>query len=214
MKKILVTGFDPFGGEQINPALEAIKRLPTLINDTQIVTYEIPTVFHKSGRLLQDYLLKEQPDAVLLVGQAGGRSAISLERVAINMDDARIPDNEGNQPIDEVINPQGAPAYFTTLPIKRIVQALKQHQIPAIVSNSAGTFVCNHLMYYLLDTLAAQKANVIGGFMHIPYLPSQVVDQPNQPSMALDQIVKAIEITLATIIKNQHDLKITGGTEV
>lgn len=214
MKKILVTGFDPFGGEQINPALEAIKRLPTLINDTQILTYEIPTVFHKSGRLLQDYLLKEQPDAVLLVGQAGGRSAISLERVAINMDDARIPDNEGNQPIDEVINPQGAPAYFTTLPIKRIVQALKQHQIPAIVSNSAGTFVCNHLMYYLLDTLAAQKANVIGGFMHIPYLPSQVVDQPNQPSMALDQIVKAIEITLATIIKNQHDLKITGGTEV
>ncbi|OFK60211.1 pyroglutamyl-peptidase I [Globicatella sp. HMSC072A10] len=214
MKKILVTGFDPFGGEQINPALEAIKRLPTLINDTQILTYEIPTVFHKSGRLLQDYLLKEQPDAVLLVGQAGGRSAISLERVAINMDDARIPDNEGNQPIDEVINPQGAPAYFTTLPIKRIVQALKQHQIPAIVSNSAGTFVCNHLMYYLLDILAARKANVIGGFMHIPYLPSQVVDQPNQPSMALDQIVKAIEITLATIIKNQHDLKITGGTEV
>ncbi|MGX7075108.1 pyroglutamyl-peptidase I [Globicatella sanguinis] len=214
MKKILVTGFDPFGGEQINPALEAIKRLPMLINDTQIVTYEIPTVFHKSGRLLQDYLLKEQPDAVLLVGQAGGRSAISLERVAINMDDARIPDNEGNQPIDEVINPQGSPAYFSTLPIKRIVQALKQHQIPAIVSNSAGTFVCNHLMYYLLDTLASQKANVIGGFMHIPYLPSQVVDQPNQPSMSLEQIVKAIEITLATIIKNQHDLKITGGTEV
>ena len=214
MKKIMVTGFDPFGDEQINPALEAIKRLPTLIGDTQIVTYEIPTVFHKSGRLLQDYLLKEQPDAVLLVGQAGGRSAISLERVAINMDDARIPDNEGNQPIDEVINPQGSPAYFTTLPNKRIVQALKQHHIPAIVSNSAGTFVCNHLMYYLLDTLAAQKANTIGGFMHIPYLPSQVVEQPNQPSMTLEQIVKAIEITLATIIKNQHDLNITGGTEV
>lgn len=214
MKKIMVTGFDPFGDEQINPALEAIKRLPTLIGDTQIVTYEIPTVFHKSGRLLQDYLLKEQPDAVLLVGQAGGRSAISLERVAINMDDARIPDNEGNQPIDEVINPQGSPAYFTTLPNKRIVQALKQHHIPAIVSNSAGTFVCNHLMYYLLDTLAAQKANIIGGFMHIPYLPSQVVEKPSQPSMTLEQIVKAIEITLVTIIKNQHDLKITGGTEV
>lgn len=214
MKKILVTGFDPFDGEVINPALEAIKRLPSKIGDTQIVTYEIPTVFHKSGQLLQEYLVKEQPDAVLLVGQAGGRTAISLERVAINMDDARIPDNEGNQPIDEVINPQGAPAYFSTLPIKRIVQSLKDHHIPAIVSNSAGTFVCNHLMYYLLDTLTAQESNIIGGFMHIPYLPSQVVQQPTQPSMSLEQIVKAIEIILETIIKDQHDLKITGGTEV
>lgn len=214
MQKILVTGFEPFGGEVVNPALEAIKQLPSTIEGVQIITYEIPTVFHKSGQLLKTYIEKEQPDAILLIGQAGGRSAISLERVAINMDDARIPDNEGNQPIDEMINPEGAPAYFATLPIKRIVQTLRDHQIPAQISNSAGTFVCNHLMYYLLDYLTVAAPGVIGGFMHIPYLPSQVVNQPQQPSMSLEEIVKAVKLTLQVMIESPMDVKISGGSEI
>lgn len=211
--KILVTGFDPFGEQSVNPALEAIQQLPNKIGNTEIITMEMPTVFGKSGKLLAAAIEEHQPQAVLLIGQAGGRASLSLERVAINIDDARIADNENNQPIDETINQNGPAAYFATLPIKRIVQNLLGQNIPAQVSNSAGTFVCNHLMYHLLDYIAQNQVNIIGGFMHIPYLPSQVVKSPTLPSMSLEQILKGIIITLETIIENQKDLKVTGGTE-
>lgn len=153
--KCLVTGFDPFGGEEINPALEAVKLLPEEINGAKIVKLEIPTVFGKSAEVVQAKIEEIQPDVVLNIGQAGGRFAISPERVAINVDDARIPDNEGNQPVDEAIQPQGQPAYFSQLPIKAMVAAMKEAGIPAVVSNTAGTFVCNHIMYqvqYMIDT--------------------------------------------------------------
>ncbi|MEE0881486.1 MAG: pyroglutamyl-peptidase I, partial [Turicibacter sp.] len=147
MKKILITGFDPFGGEAINPATESVKQLPDEILGVQIIKREIPTVFDRSIETLYGILKEEQPDAVICVGQAGGRPNITVERVAINQDDARIPDNEGAQPIDRTIFEEGPAAYFSTLPIKAMVQNMKEAQIPAAISNTAGTFVCNHIMY-------------------------------------------------------------------
>jgi pyroglutamyl-peptidase len=145
--KILVTGFDPFGGESTNPALEAVKGLPNEINGAEIIKLEIPTVFNKSAEVTKKAILQHQPDVVLNIGQAGGRYTVTPERIAINVDDARIPDNEGNQPIDVPIHEDGAPAYFTQLPVKAMVKTIKEAGLPAALSNSAGTFVCNHIMY-------------------------------------------------------------------
>lgn len=214
MKKILVTGFDPFGGEVINPALEVIKQLPERISNVEIITLEVPTVFHKSAQVVEDCIKKEQPNAVLCIGQAGGRSAITLERIAINIDDARIADNEGNQPIDIIIRPDGATAYFSTLPIKAIVKAINESGVPAQVSNSAGTFVCNHLMYQVLYMSQQSVKPFTAGFMHIPYLPSQAIRSTNQPSMSLEDIKKAIMTTIEIIstLDGKKDLLMTGGT--
>ena len=152
--KILVTGFDPFGGEAINPAWEAVSRLPKKIEGAEIVTVQIPTVFGDSAKRLFEAVEEHQPDAVVCVGQAGGRFGITPERVAINVDDARIADNKGQQPLDTVIQADGAPAYFTTLPVKAMVEAVKKAGLPTSLSNTAGTFVCNHIMYQNLYYLA------------------------------------------------------------
>ncbi|KXG74512.1 Pyrrolidone-carboxylate peptidase [Fervidicola ferrireducens] len=194
--KVLVTGFEPFGGEKVNPALEAIKLLPKEINGAQVVVRELPTVFRKSLDVLFSEIEKENPDVVICVGQAGGRFAISVERVAINVDDARIPDNEGNQPIDQPIFPDGENAYFSTLPIKRIVEAIKKEKIPAEVSNTAGTYVCNHVMYGVLYYASKKKPNMKAGFIHVPYLFEQVVDKKNTPAMGLNEIVKALTVAI------------------
>lgn len=215
MKKILVTGFTPFGGETVNPALEAIKRLPQEILGVEIITLEIPTVFRESSEVLFKGIDVIQPDAILSIGQAGGRQGITMERVAINIDDAPLPDNEGAQPIDEKIREDGASAYFASLPIKRIVQAVQEIGIPAQISNTAGTYVCNHVMYEVLYYLEKKGLSSKAGFMHIPFLPEQVVTKPQFASMAIETIVKAIEVTLATIIKfnKENDAKLMGGTE-
>lgn len=194
--KVLVTGFEPFGGEKVNPALEAVKLLPKEINGAQVVVRELPTVFRKSLDVLFSEIEKENPDVVICVGQAGGRFAISVERVAINVDDARIPDNEGNQPIDQPIFPDGENAYFSTLPIKRIVEAIKKEKIPAEVSNTAGTYVCNHVMYGVLYYASRKKPNMKAGFIHVPYLFEQVVDKKNTPAMGLNEIVRALTIAI------------------
>lgn len=186
--RILVTGFEPFAGEHINPASEVLKRLPTSINGADISTLELPTVFHKSAEILKQYVRQLQPDAIVCVGQAGGRTSISVERIAINVDDARIADNDGNQPIDLPIQTDGDSAYFSTLPIKAIVNALQQTHIPAIVSNSAGTYVCNHLMYHALHLAKTEFPLMKAGFIHIPFLPEQVVDKPNTASMSLETL--------------------------
>lgn len=199
--KVLITGFDPFGKEKINPALEAIKILDDQIAGTQIVKVELPTVFIKSIEKLEKALEKENPDIVICIGQAGGRDKISVERIAINIMDARIPDNEGNQPIDEPIFPQGDPAYFSRLPIKRIVREMKENNIPAEISNTAGTYVCNHIMYGLLYNIATKYPNMKGGFIHIPYLPEQVIEKSKAPSMSLDYIVKGIIIAIEVAIR-------------
>ena len=143
--KILVSGFDPFGGEKINPAIESVKLLPDEIKGAKIIKVEIPTVARKSLKKLEEVIEIEKPDVVLSIGQAGGRTDISVERVGINMDDFRIKDNEGNQPIDEKIAKDGPDAYLVTIPIKAMVQKMIENKIPASVSNTAGTFVCNHV---------------------------------------------------------------------
>ena len=210
--KILVTGFDPFGGENVNPALEAVKSLPSVIHGAEIRWVEIPTVFYQSAEVLEAEIVRYQPDVVLCIGQAGGRASLTPERVAINQDDARIPDNQGNQPIDTPIRLDGEAAYFSTLPIKAMVQAIKEVGLPATVSNTAGTFVCNHLMYQALYLADKKFPHMRAGFMHIPYMIEQVINKPNTASMNLADIVKGIEATIGAIVDyKDKDLKIVGG---
>ena len=211
--KILVTGFDPFGGEKINPALEAVKLLPSEIHGAEVRWAEIPTVFHKSSEVLEAEIERYKPDVVLCIGQAGGRASLTPERVAINQDDARIPDNEGNQPIDTPIRTDGAAAYFSQLPIKAMVQAIKEEGLPATVSNTAGTFVCNHLMYQALYLADKKFPNMGAGFMHIPYMTEQVINKPNTASMNLTDIIRGIEAAIGAIVDyKDKDLKLIGGT--
>lgn len=198
--KILLTAFEPFDSETVNPALEAVKLVADKIGGADIVKLTVPTVFQKSVDVVTAAIESEKPDAVLCIGQAGGRSEMTPERVAINIDDARIPDNEGNQPVDCPVVPDGAPAYFSTLPIKAMVKAIRDAGIPASVSNSAGTFVCNHLMYGLLHTLAKKYPNVRGGFMHVPYAPCQVVERPFTPSMSISDIAAGIEAAIKVMV--------------
>ena len=208
--KILITGFDPFGGEKTNPAIESVKKISENIENAEIKKLEIPTVFHKSADVIEDAIKEFNPDAILCVGQAGGRFGLTVERVAINQDDARIKDNEGNQPIDVPIREDGKNAYFATIPIKRIVEEIKKDKIPASVSNSAGTFVCNHIMYQAL--YLAEKYNIkAAGFMHVPFLPEQVLDKPNTPSMSLENIAKGLETAVRTIANHDTDIDVTGG---
>ena len=199
--KIIVTGFDPFGGEKINPSIECVKALPD-IEGVELIRLELPTVFKESAKRLNEVINDVKPDAVLSVGQAGGRAGITMERIAINVDDARIPDNISQQPIDEAIQLDGEAAYFTTLPIKRIVKAIREAGISAEVSNSAGTFVCNHIMYQSL--FAATKADkpFKAGFMHIPFIPEQTTDKPSLP---LEESTKALLIAIETIRDYLHD---------
>ena len=213
--KILVTGFDPFGGEKINPALETIKRLPDAVLGARIIKLEIPTVVGKSLAKIQEAVEKENPDVVLSIGQAGGRSEITVERVGINIDDCRIPDNEGNQPIDEPIVNGGPSAYFVTVPIKAIVEKIKTNKIPASISNTAGTFICNHVCYGVAHLAAARTAAgkpMKSGFIHIPFLPEQVIGKPAlTPSMSLGTIVSGITHALEAIVEHDSDIKVSGG---
>ena len=211
--KILVTGFDPFGGETVNPALEAVKSLPSEIHGAEVHWVAIPTVFYKAAEVLETAIVRYQPDAVLCIGQAGGRASLTPERVAINQDDARIPDNQGNQPIDTPIRLDGQAAYFSTLPIKAMVQAIKEEGLPATVSNTAGTFVCNHLMYQALYLADKKFPHMRAGFMHIPYMTEQVVNKPNTASMNLTDIVRGIEAAIGAIVDyKDKDIKLVGGT--
>ena len=212
MKKILVTGFDPFGGEKVNPALEVIKLLPKKIGENEVRILEIPTVYKKSVEKIEKEIESYKPDYVLSIGQAGGRASISIERVAINIDDFRIKDNEGNQPIDENIFEDGENAYFSTLPIKSIQDELSKNNIPSSISNTAGTFVCNHVLYGVLYLIEKKYKGKKSGFIHIPFLPEQVVDKRNTPSMELSTIVKGLTAAIEAIVKNDEDIKEVGGT--
>ena len=207
--KIIVTGFDPFGGEKINPSIECVKALPD-IEGVELIRLELPTVFKESAKRLNEVINDVKPDAVLSVGQAGGRTGITMERIAINVDDARIPDNISQQPIDETIQTEGEPAYFSTLPIKRIVKAIREAGISAEVSNSAGTFVCNHIMYQSLFAATKAEKPFKAGFMHIPFIPEQTTDKPSLP---LEESTKALQIAIETIRDyiNDEDLKVQEG---
>ena len=210
--KILVTGFDPFGGEPIHPAIESVKRLPDNIAGAEIIKLEIPTVRKKSLEKIEKAINEHNPDVILSIGQAGGRFDISIERVGINLDDFRIPDNEGNQIIDEPIFPDGENSYFVKLPVKAMVQNVQKNNIPASVSYTAGTFVCNHVLYGVLYLIEKKYKGKKSGFIHIPFLPQQVVDKRNMPSMELDTIVKGLTAAIEAIVKNNEDIKEVGGT--
>jgi pyroglutamyl-peptidase len=211
--KALVTGFEPFGPDAVNPSREAVLRLSSRLGDLTIETRIVPTVFGRAIAALEDAIVTTQPDIVLGVGLAGGRAELSLERVAINVDDSRIPDNDGQQPIDQPIVAGGPAAYFTGLPVKRAVAALREAGLPAIVSNTAGTFVCNHIFYGLMHLVASRRLPVRGGFLHVPYLPEQAAGLAGiqVPSMALDDIVRGIEIILRVAAAHTEDIVVAEG---
>ncbi len=210
--KILVTGFDPFGGESVNPAFEAVKLLPDEIAGAEIVKLEIPTVFTKSAEVVERAIEKERPDIVLSIGQAGGRSCMTVEKVAINLAEARIPDNDGEQPIGQALREDGDTAYFATVPVKAMVANMRKHGIPAHVSYTAGTFVCNSIMYHVLYLLDRKFPGVKGGFIHVPYESTQVVDKPNgTPFMPIDQIAKALEYAIEAAVSQDVDVNLSAG---
>lgn len=210
--KVLITGFDPFGGESVNPAFEAVKLLPDTIAGAEIIKLEIPTVFSKSGPAVEAGIKEHQPDVVLNVGQAGGRSCVTVERVAINLAEARIPDNDGEQPMDEPLQADGAPAYFATIPVKAIVQNIRDHKLPCHLSYSAGTYVCNCVMYNVLHMTASKYPHIRAGFIHVPYAAEQVVDKPNgTPFMSLEQIAESLEYAIEATVNYTEDIKIAAG---
>ena len=211
--KILITAFDPFGGDKINPALEAVKLMRDEIAGATIIKLEIPTVFHESIEKVVDTMLRENPDVVLNIGQAGGRFEVTPERVAINVDDARIPDNKKNQPIGQKIYEDGEPAYFATLPVKAMVKSIKEAGIPSSLSNSAGTFVCNHIMYGVLHEITTRNLNIRAGFIHVPFITEQVVQRGSAlPSMSLVDIKKGLEAAVEAIVNHKVDISEVGGT--
>ena len=210
--KVLLTGFDPFGGESVNPALEAVKLVADRLGDIEIVKLEVPTVFYKSIETVDAKNAEVNPDVVLCIGQAGGRFDITPERVAINENDARIKDNEGNQPLEGAIFEDGAPAYFTNLPFKAMVAKIREAGIPASVSNTAGTFVCNHLMYGALYLADKKYPGLRAGFIHVPFIPEQVAKRATSaPSLSVDVIAKGLEAAILAIAENDADIKTAEG---
>ena len=199
--KILLTAFEPFAGERVNPAMEAAALLGDRVAGAELVCVSVPVVFGKSVEVVTAAIRREMPDAILCIGQAGGRFELTPERVAINLDDARIPDEEGNRPVDQPICPEGPAAFFSTLPVKAMVSAIREKGIPASVSNTAGTFVCNHLMYGVLSYLSETGQQIPAGFMHVPYLPSQVLNKPNTPCLSLGDITAGLAAAIGAIIE-------------
>ena len=197
--KILLTAFDPFGGASINPAWEAVSRVADQIGSAEVHKLMVPTVFGKAEEKVNFLANSLDVDAVICVGQAGGCYEITLERVAVNLDDASIPDNEGNRPVDCPITPGGSNAYFATLPVKEIVASLRNAGIPAALSLSAGTYVCNHLFYRIMEEIHLHHSNRICGFMHVPFLPEQTVNRSRTPSMSLELMIRAIELAIEKI---------------
>lgn len=195
--KVLVTGFEPFGGESINPSWEAVRMLPDVIEGSTLIKIQLPVVQNKALERIHETIRKEQPDCVLSVGQAGGRKGITVERIGINCDDYRIADNEGNQPVDEKIFADGPDAYFASIPVRKIVEAINREGIEVSVSNTAGTYVCNHVLYGTRYLCEKEYGNIISGFIHVPY----IREQEKEPNMDLDDIAKALEIALKVIVK-------------
>ena len=193
MKKLLITGFEPFGGEEINPSWEVVRRLPDEIGGFSLTKLLVPVVFGKAAKYVMNAADKLMPDVIISVGQAGGRRAITPEMLAINLRFAKIPDNEGNLPKDESIVAGGESAYFSTLPVRKIAEAINERGVLSEVSYSAGAYVCNDLLYTLLDRYSAEGVGV--GFIHVPY----VSEQGKEPSMSLDDIVKGLTAAIESI---------------
>ena len=192
MKKLLITGFDPFGGETVNPSWEAVRLLPERIGEYDLTKLQIPTEFSRASEAVLMAAEALQPDAILCVGQAGGRAGITPEVVGINLREARIPDNRGAQPVNEPVVKNGPAAYFATLPVREMVKALSDRGIPASLSYSAGAFVCNDVLYSVLHRYSGTRT--MAGFVHVPFLPEQAKE--GVASMALETIAEAMEIAI------------------
>ena len=206
---VLLTGFDAFGGDTMNPSWLAVQELrDEVIAGHTVIAAQLPTAFASSTAVLVHLLRTHRPALVICVGQAGGRSALSLERVAININDARIPDNEGTQPVDQPVLKTGPAAYFSTLPIKAMLHAIAQAGLAAEVSQTAGTFVCNHVFYALMHALKKQRGSsaVRGGFIHVPYLPNQ-----GAPSMPLIDIVRGLRVAVNCALNTSEDRAMGAG---
>lgn len=210
---VLLTGFEPFDKDAINPSWEAVRAMDGWrFNGAVVHARRVSCVFGASLRELDAAIDELQPQLVLAVGQAGGRSEITPERLAINVDDGRICDNAGCQPIDEPVVAGAPAAYFSSLPIKAIVRDLRAGGIPASVSNTAGTFVCNHLFFGLMHRIATRPVpGIRGGFIHIPYLPEQVARLPGLPSMALETVIASLRIAIGTSVALREDVRLVGG---
>lgn len=209
---VLVTGFEPFGAESTNPSWEICTRLPRSIAGLTVETCRVPCEFRHSVEVVVAAIERHRPAIVLCLGQAGGRAHLSVERVAINVDDARIADNAGDRPVDEAIAASGPPAYFATLPVKAVAAAMRAAGAPAEISNSAGTYVCNHLMYGVLHFLAASGNTARAGFIHVPYSEHQVLDKPEAPCIALATMTRGVEAAIVSALQNATDIKVSEGT--
>ena len=192
MKTLLITGFDPFGGQNVNPAWEAVKLLPDTIGEYELCKLNIPTVFSLAARMVLENAAEVQPQVILCVGQAGGRSAVTPERIAINVRTARIPDNQGYQPQEEPVVPGGPDGIFATVPVTAMTRAISDAGLPAAVSNTAGTFVCNDVLYTLLHHYAGSEVRV--GFIHVPWLPEQ-----GTPNLPLTDTVRALKVAIGVL---------------
>ena len=194
MKKLLITGFDSFGDNTVNPSWEAVRQLPEQIGEYVLCKLQIPTIFGKAAEAVLEKAAKIQPDVILCLGLAGGRDAVTPERIAVNIRDARIPDNTGFRPQGDPVASNGPAAYFSTLPVIEMAEAARRCGVPATVSNTAGTFVCNDTLYSLLHYYAGTPVRV--GFIHVPYLPQQ--GEPNLPLektiAALNAMIKSLDI--------------------
>ena len=195
MKHLLITGFDPFGGETVNPSWEAVSRLPDTIGDYRLTKLQIPTVFSRAARTVLDAAKDDTPDVILCIGQAGGRDAVTPERIAINMASATIADNAGITPSEEPILPGGPDGIFSTVPVARMAEAIREAGLPGKISNTAGTFVCNDTLYRLLHHFAGTGTRV--GFIHVPHLPQQARD--GATSMTQDAIIAALTAAIGVL---------------
>jgi pyroglutamyl-peptidase len=212
MARVLMTGFAPFGGESVNPSWQAVALLGARRDDVAAV--ELPCAFAASLPALRRAIKEHSPELVVCVGQAGGRAEVTPERVAINLIDARIPDNAGARPVDVPVVPDGPAAYFTTLPVKACVAAIRAAGVPASVSHTAGTYVCNQVFYGLMHLLATDFPGLRGGFVHVPFSPEQVAAAGKPaPSLPVDRIAEALSILADTASKVTEDLAVSGGAE-
>ncbi len=198
--KLLLTAFEPFGGEQVNPTMEILAALPDLAG---VVTAVLPVTFDGAARTLEELIARERPNAVLMLGQAGGRDRLTVERLAVNLDDASIPDNEGAMPQDAPIQPGAANALFSTLPVKALVQRMREAGVEAAVSDSAGTFVCNHVLYTALWLAQERFPGMRAGFVHVPFLPQQAEGR-GKPSMPLPDMARGIEAAVRALLEAEE----------
>jgi pyroglutamyl-peptidase len=212
MQTILVTGFEPFGGDAVNPSLEAIRVLAAWHPErARLVVAPLPVSRYRIRGALRDALSEHRPDVVIAVGQAASRAEMSVERVAINLDDFRIPDNEGVQPVDEPVVAGGPVAYLTPLPVKAMVARMREAGVPAQVSHTAGTFLCNHVFYLLCHLAATQFPGMRCGFIHVPGLPEQAALHPGHPSMSLETIIVGIKAAITAVREIAVDLHVSEG---